>query len=52
MKAVTQSMKRLANPKAKAAGAAGEAVELGVDEGDFGGRGSWDELGELACRRS
>jgi hypothetical protein len=35
---VTQSMKRLATPKAKAAGAACETVELGV------------ELGDLACR--
>jgi hypothetical protein len=33
--ALTQSMKRLANPKTKAAGAACEAVELGVELGDF-----------------
>jgi len=32
---VTQSMKRLANPKAKAAGAACETVELGVERRDF-----------------
>jgi hypothetical protein len=32
---VTQSMKRLANPKAKAAGAACEAVELFVEQADF-----------------
>jgi hypothetical protein len=44
---VAEAVKRLANPKAKAAGAACEAVELLVELGNFRGRGSWAELSEL-----
>jgi hypothetical protein len=35
---VTEAMKRLANPKPKAAGTACETVELFVELGDFAGR--------------
>ena len=50
--AVTQAMKGLADAESEAAGAAGEAVELGVELGDFGGRGSWVERGDFGGRRS
>lgn len=49
--AVTQVVKRLADSEPKATGAAGEAMKLGVELGDFAGRGRWGELGKLAGRR-
>jgi hypothetical protein len=57
--AATEAMEGLADSEAEAAGAAGEAVELGVELGDcawrrrwgelggFGGRGRWEGPGEL-----
>jgi len=38
---IAKAVEGLADSEAEAAGASGEAVELGVEEGDFGGRGSW-----------
>ncbi len=49
---VAETVKGLANAQAEAAGAAGEAVELGVELGDFRGRGSWVELGDSGGRGS
>jgi hypothetical protein len=44
---VTQPVKRLANPEAKAAGAACETVELGVELGELGVLvGARGEVGE------
>jgi len=53
--AATEAMEGLADSEAEAAGAAGEAVELGVELGDFAWRGRWEGTGErelLGGRRS
>ena len=48
--AATEAMEGLADSEAEAAGAAGEAVELGVELGDFAWRGRWGELGGFGGR--
>ena len=44
--AAPEAMEGLADSEAEAAGAAGEAVELGVELGDFAWRGRWEGPGE------
>jgi hypothetical protein len=44
--AVSEAVEGLADSQSEAAGAAGEAVELGIELSDFGGRGSSIERGE------
>lgn len=48
--AATQAVKGLADAKAEAASAAGEAVELGVEVGDGGMWASEMRVGAVACR--
>ncbi len=50
--AVSEAVEGLADSQSEAAGAAGEAVELGVELGDFGGRGGRMERGDFGgCGR-
>ena len=48
--AVSEAVEGLADSEAEAAGAAGEAVEFGVELGELADCGRLDGLGVLACR--
>ena len=49
--AFAEAVEGLADAETEAAGAAGEAVELGVELGGFRARRSWIELGEALERK-
>ena len=49
--AFSEAVEGLADSEAEAAGAAGEAVELGVELGGFRARRSWIELGKALERK-